>query len=180
MEGLADGLAEGLAQKLQRTLQGRLCVMGVGNVNYGDDGFGVYLAEQLLAGGASDVIVAGIDPEHYLGQIADQGFDHLLVIDAANFRHEPGTVVFLDAKEIEAAYPQISTHKISLGVLARVVEETGTRVWLLGVQPESLQPGQDLSKTMQTSMEIIELMLRDVRLCQEAPKRSLRTAKVNA
>src|SRR5690348_14520806 len=128
---------EGLGQKLQRTLQGRLCVMGVGNVDYGDDGFGVYLAEELLAAGVSDVIVAGIEPDHYLGQIAEQGFDHLLVIDATNFRHEPGMVVFLDASEIETAFPQISTHKISLGVLAKVVEQTGTKVWLLGVQPQS-------------------------------------------
>jgi len=171
---------EGLGQKLQRTLQGRLCVMGVGNVDYGDDGFGVYLAEELLAAGVSDVIVAGIEPDHYLGQIAEQGFDHLLVIDATNFSHEPGTVVFLDASEIEAAFPQISTHKISLGVLAKVVEQTGTKVWLLGVQPQSLEPGEDLSATMKTSMEIIQQLLRDVRLCQAAQKRSLREAKVNA
>jgi hydrogenase maturation protease len=158
---------EGLGQKLQRTLKGRICVMGVGNVDYGDDGFGVYLAEELVAAGISNVIIAGTTPEHYLGRIAEQGFDHLLVIDATNFQDEPGTVVFLNAAEIATAFPQISTHKISLGVLAQALEQGGTRVWLLGVQPESLQPGQELSATMEASMEIIHGLLRDVRTQQE-------------
>lgn len=158
---------EGLGQKLQRTLQGRTCVMGVGNVDYGDDGFGVYLAEELVAAGISDVIIAGTTPEHYLGRIAEQGFDHLLVIDATNFQDEPGAVVFLNATEIATAFPQISTHKISLGVLAKVLEQAGTRVWLLGVQPESLQPGQELSATMEASMEIVHGLLRDLRAQRE-------------
>jgi hydrogenase maturation protease len=158
---------EGLGQKLQRTLQGRICVMGVGNVDYGDDGFGVYLAEELIAAGVPDVIIAGTTPEHYLGAIAEQDFDHLLVIDATNFQDEPGTMVFLNAAEIGTAFPQISTHKISLGVLAQVLEGAGTRVWLLGVQPESLQPGQDLSSTMEASMEIVHGLLRDLRAQRE-------------
>ncbi|HEV2118053.1 MAG TPA: hydrogenase 3 maturation endopeptidase HyCI [Terriglobales bacterium] len=159
-----------LGQRLQSTLRGRVCVMGVGNVDYGDDGFGVYLAEELVAAGLADVIIAGTTPEHYLGRIAEQGFDHLLVVDATNFGDEPGTVVFLNAAEIETAFPQVSTHKISLGVLARVLEQTGTKVWLLGVQPESLEPGQELSRTMQASLEIVHCLLRDVRTCQTPPQ----------
>jgi hydrogenase maturation protease len=155
-----------LGQRLRNTLQGRTCLMGVGNVDYGDDGFGVYLAEELLAAGVADVIIAGTSPERYLGRIAEEGYDHLLVIDATNFGDEPGTVVFLNAAEIETAFPQISTHKISLGVLARVLEEAGTGVWLLGVQPESLRPGPDLSPTMLASLEIIHSLLRDLRACQ--------------
>ena len=169
---------EGLGQKLQSTLQGRTCVMGVGNVDYGDDGFGVYLTEELVAAGHSDVIIAGTTPEHYLGRIAEQAFDHLLVIDATNFGDEPGTLVFLNAAEIATAFPQVSTHKISLGVLARVLEQAGTRVWLLGVQPESLEPGQELSTTMQTSMEIVHVLLRDVRACQ--PPRKARRHSIEA
>ncbi len=159
---------EGLGEKLRRTLQGRICVMGVGNVDYGDDGFGVYLTEELVAASIADVIIAGTTPEHYLGRIAEDGYDHLLVIDAANFGEQPGTVVFLNAAEIATAFPQISTHKISLGVLARVLEEAGTRVWLLGVQPESLKPGQELSMTMEAAMEIVHGLLQDLRASQKS------------
>lgn len=158
---------EGLGQRLRHTLQGRICVMGVGNVDYGDDGFGVYLAEELVAAGVPDVLIAATTPEHYLGQIAEQAFDHLLIVDASNFGDEPGTIVFLDAAEIETAFPQISTHKISLGVLAKALQETGMQVWLLGVEPESLAPGQQLSPTMQASLEIVHALLRDLRTGQE-------------
>jgi hydrogenase maturation protease len=152
-----------LSQRLRRNLHGRICVMGVGNVDYFDDGFGVYLAEELVAAGVPDVLIGGTTPEHYMQQIAEGGFDHLLLIDATNFCDTPGTVVVLTAAEIATAFPQISTHKISLGVLARVVEGVGTRVWLLGVQPESLQEKQGLSDSMETALELIHAVLRDLR-----------------
>ena len=157
---------EYLSQRLQRTLQGRICVMGVGNVDYGDDGLGVYLAEELAAAGVAGVIIAGTTPEHYLASVAEQRFDHLLLVDAVDFGGEPGSVTFLNAAEIEHGYPQISTHKISLGVLAKVMEEAGTRVWLLGVQPESLRPGQYLTATLQATLEAIHGLLKEVRLAQ--------------
>ncbi|HEU5334782.1 MAG TPA: hydrogenase maturation protease [Terriglobales bacterium] len=151
-----------LGERLRHTLRGRICVMGVGNVDYGDDGFGVYLAEELAAGGVSDVLIAGTSPDRHLGTIAEQRFDHLLLIDAVDFSREPGSAVFLNATEIENAYPQISTHKISLGVLAKVMEEAGTHVWLLGVQPESLHPGQYLTDSLQATLEAIGTLLKQV------------------
>jgi hydrogenase maturation protease len=158
---------EGLGQRLRQTLRGRVCVMGVGNVDYGDDGFGVYLAEELVAAGVPDVLIGATTPEHYLEQIAERGFDNLLIVDATDFGEDPGTVAFLNAGDIQTAFPQISTHKISLGVLAKVLEEAGTRVWLLGVQPESLASGQQMTPTMQASLEIVHELLREVRITQE-------------
>ena len=160
-----------LGERLRQTLQGRICLMGVGNVNYGDDGFGVYLAEQLAAAGVAGVISAGTSPDRYLGSIAEQRFDHLLMIDAVDFGREPGSAVLLNATEIENAYPQISTHKISLGVLAKVMEEAGTRVWLLGVQPESLRPGPYLTDTLQATLEAIHVLLKHVWLSQAPQQR---------
>lgn len=172
---------EHLGQQLRRILQGRICIMGLGNVEYGDDGFGVYLAEELAAAGAAGVIIAGTTPERYLGFIAEQRFNHLLVIDAVDFSGEPGSVAFLNAIEIENSYPQISTHKISLGVLAKVLEEAGTHVWLLGVQPESLRPGRYLTATLQATLEAIHTLLKQVRLSQAPEQRpSERISKVVA
>ena len=99
--------------------------MGLGNIDCGDDGFGVRLAEELLEAGVPDVEVAGTTPEHYVGRVADQGFDHLVFLDAVDFGGPPGSVVLLDGSEISAHYPQISTHKISLGVLANGLRPAG-------------------------------------------------------
>ena len=55
-----------------------------------------------------------------------------------------------------ARFPQISTHKISLGLLAKRAEANGTtKAWLLGVQPESLKPGEELTPAVQATLELL-------------------------
>ena len=152
-----------LRQLLEELLQGRVRLMGLGNVDYGDDGFGVRLAEELLASGVPEVIVAGTTPDRYIGGAADEGFDRLIFLDAVDFGAAPGSVVFLDAREISTRYPQVSTHKISLGVLARWIEASGkTRVLLIGVQPESMKVGQELTPTMYATLGILRDLLFEV------------------
>ena len=152
-------------------LHGRICLMGVGNPEYGDDAFGVHLAQALLEAGVPYVIVAGSSPDHWVGVAADMEFDHLVFLDAVEFGAAAGSVVFLDCKQIAARYPQISTHKISLGVLAKVAESNGvTKAWLLGVQPESIKEGQHLTppvrKTLGVLLELLfHLRTKEVAQC---------------
>jgi len=154
----------GLRAQIEQTLHGRVCLMGVGNPEYGDDAFGVRLAEELVAAGVPDVIVAGSSPDRWVGFAADIGFDHLVFLDAVELGAAPGSAVFLDCQEIAARYPQISTHKISLGVLAKVVESnTITKAWLLGVQPESMKEGQNLTPTVLRTMGVLRELLLDLR-----------------
>ena len=161
----------GFHELLDGCLQGRVCFMGLGNVDMGDDGFGVCLAERLSQGGWPAVIIAGTSPEDYLGCCAGGCHDHLVFLDAVEFGAAPGSVVFLDCKQIAARYPQISTHKISLGVLANFVESSGvTKAWLLGVQPESLKEGQGLTPTVRKTLGVLlellfHLRTQEVNLC---------------
>jgi hydrogenase maturation protease len=156
-----------LRQHLAELLQGRVCLMGLGNVDCGDDGVGVRLAEELMEAGVPDVVVARTTPEDYVGRVADQGFDRLIFLDAVQFGAPPGSVVLLNAREICARYPQISTHKISLGVLAKWVRASSrTKVWLLGVQPQSVRPVQSLTPTVSATRDLLRMLvleLNDVR-----------------
>jgi hydrogenase maturation protease len=153
-----------LHEQLRRCFQKRVCLMGLGNVDYGDDGFGVRLAEKLRRDGSPDVIVAGTAPERYLGRVAAEGFDHLIFLDAVHFGGIPGSVIFLNAREIAARFPQISTHHISLGLLAKWAEADGrTRVWLLGVQPESLAGVGALTPQVETTLETLGELLGGLR-----------------
>jgi hydrogenase 3 maturation protease len=163
--------APDLREQLDATLKGRVCLMGMGNTDYGDDGFGVQLVEELAEAEVSDVIVAGSEPEGWVGIAAEQDFDHVVFLDAVEFGGAPGAVVFLDAKQLVSRFPQVSTHKISLGLLAKFIESNGiTKVWLLGVQPESTREEQMLSPTVRATMEVLRELLfrlktRDVTLC---------------
>ena len=149
-----------LREQLEPCFQGRVCLMGVGNPDYGDDGLGVHLANELTAAGVPDVVAAGNTPERYLGWVVGERFDHLLFLDAVDFGAEPGSVVFLNGDEIVARFPQISTHKISLGLLSQWAQARSvTRAWLLGVQPASLQPAAPLSDTVQTTLRLLRELL---------------------
>jgi hydrogenase maturation protease len=145
----------------------RICFMGLGNPDYGDDGFGVQMAEALTAAGVPDVIAAGTAPEQHLGRIASEEFADLVFLDAVEFGAEAGSLFLAGSCEIKVRFPQISTHKLSLAVLAQLAEANGkTRAWLLGVQPESLKPGQALSPAVQRTVKIVrELLTR----CQSQP-----------
>ena len=125
----------------------------------------------------SQIIIAGTTPEPWIGQVADEGFDHLIFLDAVEFGGSPGSVVLLDSTQMAARFPQISTHKLSLGLLAKQVEANGrTKAWLLGVQPESLRSGEELTPAVRATFELmLDLLkgcLRTTRLGGRASSRA--------
>ncbi len=143
-------------------------MVGLGSSDYGDDGFGSQLARELMEAGLPDVMVAGTAPERFLGRLIDKGFDHVVFLDATEFGAEAGSLVFLEAGEMAARFPQISTHKISLATLAAWIESSGnTRAWLLGVQPESIQQGGGLSAAVRRTMGMVKELLLDTAAVQE-------------
>jgi hydrogenase maturation protease len=168
-----------LREQIRHCLQGRICLMGLGNVDYGDDGFGVRLAEKLLATGMPDVVIAGTTPERHIGRAAAAGFEHVVFLDAVDFGGEPGSVILLHAGEIASRFPQISTHKISLDLLAMWAEANGkTRAWLLGVQPESIRLGERLTPSVEAALEMLSELL--LNLDQKREPRAMPTARSHA
>jgi hydrogenase maturation protease len=171
-----------LREQLKQCFQGRVCLMGVGNTDCGDDGFGVRLAEELLKCTVQNshvdgsfglrtsdfalpfkTIVAGTTPERLVSRVIEENVDHLIFLDAVEFGAAPGSVVFLNSMQMAARFPQFSTHKISLGMLAKWAESNGSmRAWLLGVQPESLKSGAGLTLTVQRTLEMLVALLTEL------------------
>jgi hydrogenase 3 maturation protease len=157
-------MTSGLRQKIMSAMRGRVCFMGLGEVDGGDDGFGVRLAERLGRAGRFDVVIGGTAPERVVGRCIDKGFDHLVFLDAAEIGAMPGSVVFLDSREMAAKFPQVSTHRLALGMLAKYVEAGGARrAWLLGAQPASLKPGNALSPAIEKTLDLLAEMLDSIR-----------------
>lgn len=152
-----------LREELRAATAGRTAFVGIGNTDLGDDALGVRLAEQLQRAGVSTAVVAGTVPENIAGVLSRGGYDNVVLLDAVDFNAAAGSVVLMNASEIEARFPQVSTHKISLGMTARVIEsESRTRVWLLGVQPESLRTGSEMSEPVKQTLKLLAGLLKDV------------------
>jgi len=153
-------LSSDLRADLAAKLAGRTCVMGIGDRQWGDDGLGVALAESLKRKNCPDVLVAGNVPENWIGRIGQDEFDQVLLIDAVEYAGEPGSVVILDEGQLRSRFPQVSTHKLSLGMLAALIQhESGARVWCLGVKPASLKSGTGLSEPVQATLQVLEEVL---------------------
>jgi hydrogenase maturation protease len=163
-----------LREDLRAALPGRVATVGVGNPDLGDDGAGVRLAEALAARGVPDVLAAERTPERWLGRLAGERFEAILFLDAVDAGLPAGDVLLMDAATIQARFPQVSTHRLSLGVLARLLEtEGGTRVVLLGIQPASLALGAGLSTAVGRTLQSLADLLTDVLVSRRSPTADL-------
>lgn len=149
---------DGLAASLADCCRGRTAVVGLGNPLFGDDGFGVVLAETLKQAGVPHVLVGGLWPERCL--MSAREMDSVILLDAVEAGQAPGTVMLFDSAGMRSRFPQVSTHRMALGVLAEALERYSTsRVWLLGVQPAATLPGACLSEEVQTALEHLAAVL---------------------
>ncbi len=151
-----------LRSQLQAWRGRRLWVLGAGNPERGDDGFGVRLAEELhrREGDALRALDVGVAPERWVGVAVQGGCQELVFADAADFGGAPGSLLLAGAEDLRSSRVATSTHRVPLAVLARYAEGLGARAWVLGVQPASLEPGvglaPEVARTLETVVEVFE------------------------
>lgn len=142
---------------LARACNGRVGFLGIGNTDRGDDAAGIVLGRRLRELGVDHVYESETTPERVLPALRDGGFDSVVFLDAVDMSMEPGAVAIFDAEEIVSRFPQVSTHKLSLATLARLVSDGNScRVWLVGIQPESIEMnGTGLGLEIENSVQAL-------------------------
>jgi len=133
-----------------------VCVLGIGNRHWHDDGVGSYIAEALDERPDMDVIDAGFIPENHLEEVAAHHPDSILMVDATDFGGEPGQTRLIFPEKV--AYSSISTHAGSLRMLAEYMHQrTHAPVALLAIQPEDTDAGESLSPAVaETFRDLME------------------------
>lgn len=136
----------------------RALVLGIGNILIQDEGIGVRALEwlqahcvcpnvQLIDGGTM-----GLNLLHYL-----EGIDHLLILDAIQANKPPGSIITLRGNAVPAFLGmKISPHQIGvhdLLAVAQLKDSTPPEVVILGVQPQNLGVGLELSPAVATRVE---------------------------
>ena len=142
-------------------------VLGVGNRLMSDEGIGVHVIERLAAGYSLpeevqvlDGGTLGLDLLYYL-----EGVENLLIVDAAETGKEPGTIVRLEVEEVPTFMSiKISPHQMGVPDMlaaAKMKDLYPKRIVLLGIQPELITLGLDLSPVLASKLELLTDNLLD-------------------
>ncbi|MFH0801934.1 MAG: hydrogenase maturation peptidase HycI [bacterium] len=158
-----------LRERLQKRLDkaGRILLLGVGSELRGDDAAGMVLAQNLKRSlrGRKDrrvrILLGGTAPENLTGQIKRFNPSHLVILDAADMGKRPGETAILETKDLDNL--SFGTHVLSLGILVNYLLETlKMDVFLLGIQPESLEINQPLSLEVGASVNKLSALLAEI------------------
>jgi hydrogenase 3 maturation protease len=95
----------------------------------------------------------GPAPENATAEIRELSPSFVFILDAADMGEPPGAIRVLEPDEAAgAAGPAFGTHGLSLSVLAGYLRsELGCPVTLIGIQPESLEYGEGLSRAAEAA-----------------------------
>lgn len=154
---------------IQASLSGadRVVVCGIGNDLRGDDDAGLQCvrmaAASAEAGGRTVVFIEGGEtPENQTGRMREFHPDLVILIDAARSGRAPGEIFIVDPEKI--ADDEVSTHRISLGMLVRYIRESiGAAVLFIGLEPESTEIGGAVSVAVRASIEALsEYLIRNI------------------
>ncbi len=147
----------------------RILILGVGNLLFTDEGFGIHVIEKLqerfdFADNVS-VVDGGVLGLNLLGVISEA--DRLIVVDAIRNQGKPGTLYRLEGKEIpERIRAKNSLHQVDLLetlTLCQALDKVPQTV-ILGVEPENIETlGIDLTPTIQTKVDpMIDRVLSEI------------------
>lgn len=158
-----------LRERLQKRLDkaGRILLLGVGSELRGDDAAGMILAQNLKTRlrGRKDrrirILLGGTAPENLTGQIKRFKPSHLVILDAADMGKSPGETAIIEKEDLDGL--SFGTHVLSLGILVNYLLETlKMDVFLLGIQPESLEINHPLSPEVAASVNKLSALLAEI------------------
>lgn len=152
-------LTDDIRELLKPPLSGTLLVITAGNVLRSDDGVGPYIAKQVRTPGNKTVILdAGDKPENIIYKAVEVKPARTVIIDAADFGGAAGDVRLIPGDSIPGNI--LSTHGFPMSIVSKVIlEDTGSSVFFIGIQQDSVAFGEGLSPEVKKSAhEIIGLL----------------------
>jgi len=136
----------------------QVTLIGIGNLLLKDEGVGIHAVRALESRHrcppALEIVdggTAGLDLLPYI-----DGRDRVLFVDAVNFGKEPGYIGVLKNAEVPALFSaKASLHHLGLAdvlAAARLLDVYPRELCLIGIQPQDLGPGLELSACLHGKM----------------------------
>lgn len=144
-----DELFNLLSQKDKKIL-----FAGIGNLLKSDDGVGVYISSRIENNDNISSLTAEVSIENYIGKINRLNPDILIIIDCMELNLKPGTWKLLSPQQIVDI--TFNTHNISLKKLSELFIMP---VHILGIQPEKIDFGENISYLVKVAADKIILQI---------------------
>jgi len=109
--------------------------MCIGNPDGGDDAVGPYVADGLKNSNIM-VLNCSTTPENYTSVVKRHNPNILIIIDAVDMGLKPGNIRIVPKEKIGVM--TISTHGIPLSILIGYLEQYVKKIFLIGIQPETM------------------------------------------
>lgn len=128
----------------------KVLFVGIGNILKSDDGIGVYISRRIKNRGSVSSLSVEVSIENYIGKINSLNPDILVLIDCVDMKAGAGTYKLLTPDQTRD--DTFNTHNISL---RRLSEFFMMPVYVLGIQPEKIDFGENLSYLVKNVAERI-------------------------
>jgi hydrogenase maturation protease len=138
-----------------------LCVIGLGNILLRDEGVGVHAANTIKQRYTFSPNVEIIDGGTIGLDLLPifEGRDKVLIVDAVDFGREPGYVGIIENDDIPSVLnSKLSVHHINLSDVlfaAKLMDISPPEICLIGIQPQSLDVGLDMTDEIKGKIEIL-------------------------
>ena len=152
-----------------------ILLLGVGNALQMDDGIGVRAVERLMDMDLPDAVepvdggIAGLDLLKVIS-----GRKILIVIDAVDGGMKPGTIYRFTPEEIDGgSFRMDSLHQIGLLEtlrMARLTNDAPDQTVVIGIQPETVDWGLSLTKSLSESLpKVVSTALDEIKNALDHP-----------
>lgn len=148
----------------QLVLNKSLVLVGLGNPDRADDGFGLELAARLKKSFPDSVFsetersVEGI----VYDLLESEKCDVIIFADAVHFKGTAGELSIFDINDIDRFVSPISTHKVPMSLLMGLIREHHKNSVLLGVQPVSVDFIGEMTPEVIASLDFAEAYLHKI------------------
>jgi hydrogenase maturation protease len=143
-------------------------VAGIGNIFFGDDGFGVEVANRLRALPARlgvRIVDFGIRSLHLAYELLD-GYDTLVLIDAISIGDEPpGTLAVVEPDRSSTGAVAMDAHTMNPDAVLGMLDKLGgevRRVLVVGCQPAVISETIGLSSPVSGAVEQAVRMVKEL------------------
>lgn len=145
-----------ILDKLLSQTDKRILFVGIGNVLKQDDGVGVYISSKIKETSYILSLTVEVSIENYIGKINSLNPDILVLIDCADLDSPPGTWNLIPVSDIKDL--TFNTHNISL---KRLSDFFNVPVFVLGIQPVSIDFGENISYLVKNIADWIILQINN-------------------